>query len=375
MIVRSMQWPLLFLLFAISGLVCEHQTSQHSKASRSYLELDVSVRNPVDGIALAGTLTLPTSTGPYPAVLLIAGSGPHNRDEEILGHRPFFVLADFLTQVGMAVLRMDKRGCGQSEGTYVPYDIDNFVQDAQSALEFLKEHKQVDSTRVGVIGHSQGGLIAPMLASQSGDISFIVLMAGPGQWGPDFFCSQSIAMAKASGFGGSDFERIRMLYDRLKPIWTKINISSAEEQEGRRILEELWQYVDSDSRKILANTDAAGFLSFMRSSHVRTFLEYDPAATLRTVKCPVLAIIGEKDVQVPSKENLPAIEKALQDGGNEHYKVVESPGLNHLFQKCRTGLVSEYARTGESMSLVALHVIRDWLANLHIGGRNGVLFK
>jgi pimeloyl-ACP methyl ester carboxylesterase len=361
---RTTLWPIVFLFFAISGISCDTHNSQQAKARQPYLEIDVAVRNPVDGVALAGTLTLPASTGSYPAVLLVAGSGPHNRDEEILGHRPFLVLADYLTRLGVAVLRMDKRGCGESGGTYVPYDIEKFVQDAQAAIAFLKEHEQVDSARIGVIGHSQGGLIAPMLAVESTDVAFIVLLAAPGQWGPEFFRSQAIAMARASGFGEPEFVRIRELYERLTPIWTKDTISGVEEQEGRRIIEELWRYVDADSRKILGNTGAAAFLSFMRSSRVRGFLEYDPAATLRNVKCPVLAVIGDKDLQVPSLQNLAAIENALQAGGNEHYRVVELRGLNHLFQKCKTGLVSEYAAIGESMSPMVLEVIGEWLASV-----------
>ena len=353
--------PSLFLFLVTSGLGCEKEESHKTENRRPYLEIDVTVHNQVDGVALAGTLTLPAVNGHYPAVLLIAGSGPHNRDEEILGHRPFFVLADYLTRRGMAVLRMDKRGCGGSEGTYVPFDIEGFVQDAQSGISFLKAHEQVDSARIGVIGHSQGGLIAPMLASQSNDVAFIVLIAAPGKWGPDFFRSQNIAMARAAGFGESEIERIRELYERLEPVWTKDTISSSEEQEGIRILEELWRYVDADSRKILGNTDAAAFLSFMRLSNIRNFLQYDPAITLQVVNCPVLAINGDKDVQVPSLENLATIENALQVGGNEQYEIVELPGLNHLLQKCRTGLVSEYPRISECMSPVALEVISNWL--------------
>jgi pimeloyl-ACP methyl ester carboxylesterase len=360
-VARFLQWLSLFVFLSISGLGCESQGSQEKEKRQPYLEIDVTVRNPVDGVTLAGTLTQPIANGSYPAVLLVAGSGPQNRDEEILGHRPFYVLADHLTRLGMVVLRMDKRGCGKSKGVYVPFDIEKFVQDAHSGIAFLKEHDNVDCARIGVIGHSQGGLIAPMLASQSTDVAFIVLIAGPGKWGPEFFRSQNIAMATAAGFGEPEIGSIRELYEHLKPIWIKDAISTSEEQEGVRILEQLWRYVDADSRTILGNTDAAAFLSFMRSRQIRTFLKYDPAATLRNVDCPVLAINGDKDVQVPSSENLAAIENALQAGGNEHHEIVELSGLNHLLQKCRTGLVSEYPTIKECMSPVALEVIGKWL--------------
>jgi fermentation-respiration switch protein FrsA (DUF1100 family) len=168
-------------------------------------------------------------------------------------------------------------------------------------------------------------------------------------------------MATAAGFGEPEIGSIRELYEHLKPIWIKDAISTSEEQEGVRILEQLWRYVDADSRTILGNTDAAAFLSFMRSRQIRTFLKYDPAATLRNVDCPVLAINGDKDVQVPSSENLAAIENALQAGGNEHHEIVELSALNHLLQKCRTGLVSEYPTIKECMSRVALEVIGKWL--------------
>ncbi|MFQ5772469.1 MAG: alpha/beta hydrolase family protein, partial [bacterium] len=196
--------------------------------------------------------------------------------------------------------------------------------------------------------------------SHSNDIAFIILLAEPGKWGPEFFRSQAIAMAKATGCGEYEFGRIRELYEQLIPIWTKGNISRSEEQEGYKILEKLWQYEDSDSRKILGNTDAAAFLSFMQSEHIREFLEYDPAATLRNVKCPVLAIIGDKDVQVPSSENPTAIDSALHAGGNKYYNIVELRDLNHLFQKCGTGLVSEYPTIRESISPVVLDTIADW---------------
>ncbi|MDH3216425.1 MAG: alpha/beta fold hydrolase [Candidatus Krumholzibacteria bacterium] len=359
---RAKLW--LFLLFVLCAVGCGDQKVQPVQTDRPYLETDVVVRNPIDGVTLAGTLTLPASTGSFPAVLLIAGSGPHDRDEEFLGHRPFFILADYLARLGMTVLRMDKRGCGESEGVYIPYDIERFVQDAQSAVTFLRQHKQVDPHRIGVIGHSQGGLIAPMLASQSTDISFVVLMAAPGEWGPGFFRSQAIAMARAAGFGERDFERIRQLYDRLTPIWTKDTIAASDEREGTRIIEELRLYVDAGSRKILGNENAASFLAFMRSNEIRSFLDYDPATTLRRLSCPVLAIIGDKDVQVPSSQNLAAIENALREGGNERYRIVEAQGLNHLFQTCTTGLVSEYATMGRSMSTAALDVIGEWLGEV-----------
>jgi uncharacterized protein len=352
---------LLFLYALCSGTGCKNSDTALPVKNDHYLETEVQVHNPDDSVTLAGTLTIPTASKPCPAVLLIPGSGPHNRDEEILGHRPFLVLADHLARHGTAVLRLDKRGCGESGGVYVPFDIENFTHDALAGINYLKNHNQVDPSQIGVIGHSLGGLIAPILANESTNLDFMILLGAPGLWGPDFLCSQSIAMARAAGFEKPEFERIRILYRRLAPIITSLTISSAEKLEGMKILEELWNYMDSESRKILGNNDPTAYLAFIRSNNVRTFMDYDPSVMLHKINCPVLALTGDKDLQVPSKDNLAAIEKALREGGNKNTTIKEMPGLNHLLQKCDSGLVSEYSRIKESMSPSALNAISEWI--------------
>ena len=357
---RKFQFIFVFSLILITP-GCKSNNLLSQPEAQPFEETEVRIINPSDGVELAGTLTIPIQPGIHPAVLLIPGSGPHNRNEEILGHKPFLVLADHLARNGTAVLRLDKRGCGESGGTYQPFDIENFILDAKSGVEFLKNHEQVDHSRIGVLGHSQGGLIAPMLAIESIDISLVILLAAPGKWGPDFFCSQNIAIARAAGYGDAEIRSIKELYKRLTPIITKGRITASEKSEGEQILENIWDFMDEASRIILGNTDAVSFLSFIRLENIRSFMDYDPTLAIGQVKCPLLAICGSRDVQVPARESLAALKSALESSGHSEFTVMELPGLNHLLQECETGLVSEYPKIEESISVSALAAISDWL--------------
>jgi len=326
-----------------------------------YREVEITFRNPNDGIQLAGTMTLPDGTGPFAAVLLVVGSGPHNRDLQIGRHRPFFTLADHLSRHGVATVRYDKRGCGQSGGKYEPYDIENFVEDAVGGVSFLRTHEAIDPRRIGALGISQGGLIVPIMATRSSDVGFVVLMAAPGVWGKEFFCLSSVAIARASGFGQQDFIRMQELYDEMWPLWTKATLSTSETIEAIRLLQEISRFMDAETRTLLHMDDIDSYFEFMRSPHVLESLDHNPAYVLKQVQCPVLAINGGKDVQVSAGENLAAIEHALHDGGNPSYEVAELDGLNHMFQQCRTGLPGEYLSSREAIAPIALEMVTNWI--------------
>ncbi|MGO8757824.1 MAG: alpha/beta hydrolase family protein [Terracidiphilus sp.] len=316
-----------------------------------YREEDVTYTNKAAGDTLAATLTVPPGQGPFPAVLLIVGSGPHDRDESLMGHKPFLVLADYLTRKGIVVLRADKRGVGKSTGNLEAATTADFADDAQAGVDYLKTRPEVDPHRIGLIGHSEGGVIAPMVAARDHDVAFIVLMAGTGVPGDQIIVEQGRLIAEA---GGASKE--------------KADQSAAQEREVLALVESEKDpaVLEKDLREKLAadgvpEAQIGASVKMASSPWFRYFLTYDPAATLRKVACPVLAINGEKDPQVPPAQNLPAIRKALEDGGNKHFEVDELPGLNHLFQTAKTGAPSEYGEIEETMSPVALDKMASWI--------------
>ena len=322
-----------------------------------YDEKEVSYQNPTDKITLAGTLTVPRGAGPFPAVLLITGSGPQDRDEMLLGHRPFLVLADYLTRRGIAVLRVDDRGVGgTSKGT--PNDTsENYVSDVLAGVAFLKTRKEVNPKQIGLIGHSEGGMIAPMAAVRSSDVAFIVLMAGPGIPGDELIVKQNglIALAECAG----NVQEAQAASARLFAIVKEEKDPAVAKQkvEAERALAE-----ERARKKLDAQLAASkAQLGLLLSPWFRFFLNYDPRLTLAKVKVPVLALNGELDTQVPAKDDLDAIDRALKEGGNPDYKIVLLPKLNHLFQTSMTGAPSEYGNIEETIAPVALQTMGDWI--------------
>jgi hypothetical protein len=315
------------------------------------------------GIKLAGTLTLPGGKGPFATAILIAGSGPHNRDEALMGHKPFLVLADYLTRHGIAVLRSDKRGIGQSGGAYATATSQDFADDVESAIAYLKSRPEIDHARVGLVGHSEGGLIAPMVAAKDRSVVFIVLMAGPGMKGDELLPLQGKLVGLAMGRTEEQADAIasfdRGLYAAMAPAKT----TEAAAADANAYLAKAAAASPQYAEQIKAVDKTVPLLA---SPWFRFFLSYDPLPTLKQVKCPVLAIDGEKDLQVPAKENLTLIRTAL--AGNPDVQVIELPGLNHLFQTARTGALTEYGEIEETMSPKALELVTDWIVK-HTQGR------
>jgi len=336
---------------------------QEPKRPLPYHEEEVSFENKKAAIKLAGTLTLPKGNGPFPVVLLITGSGAQNRDEELLGHRPFLVLSDYLTRRGLAVLRFDDRGVGKSTGDFSQATSLDFAGDVHSGIAFLKNHPRIDPKKIGLLGHSEGGIIAPLVAVESTDVSFIVLLAGTGLTGDRIILLQSELISRADG---EPEEQIKNNLEDTKKTFAVLkseNDQKKAEEEITRILGQSFDRLSEEYKKQQGITRdmIKTQVQALFTPWLRFFLSYDPLPALKKVKCPVLALNGGKDLQVPPRENLAAIEEALKAGGNDRYVIKELPGLNHLFQTANTGSPSEYTKIDETISPLALQIIGDWI--------------
>ncbi len=343
---------------------------QEPKPPYPYLEKEVAYENKKAGITLAGTLTLPKTGAPFPAVLLITGSGAEDRDETVFGHRPFLVLADYLTRRGIAVLRVDDRGVGKSTGTTAKATSQDFAGDVLAGVEYLKSLKEINPKQIGLLGHSEGGIIAPMAAIQSPDVAFIVMMAGTGLTGEQILYLQSALIYKAEGISEEVIAKDRKLKEQIFAVIKQESDSTAAAKKMRQLMTDAMAQMDEKEKQALSYTPEMVDMSIKQLlvPWFRYFLTYDPVPTLMKVKCPVLAINGDKDLQVPPKENLTAIENALKAGGNKDYTIKLLPGLNHLFQKADTGSPMEYSKIEETISPEALEVIGNWIVE-HIRGK------
>ncbi|MGC1878488.1 MAG: alpha/beta fold hydrolase [Rhabdochlamydiaceae bacterium] len=333
---------------------------QEPKSAISYAVEEVKYSNLTAGVTLAGTLTLPRSGKPSPAVLLIAGSGPIDRDETVFGHKPFLVLADHLTKQGFAVLRVDKRGIGQSTGNYDVATTEDFAADALAGVEYLKTRKEVDAERIGLIGHSEGGLIAPMIAVKSNDVAFIVLMAGPCVTGEAILYAQEALISRAMGVTE---EQISHQLDFQQQVLSVIkNESDLEKAEKllREIVAKQLANLPKEEQQLSADAMEAQ-MKRCNSKWLRYYLTYDPTISLKHLKIPVLVINGELDSQVSPKQNLPVIAKIFEEAGNRNYRIIEFPKLNHFFQTCESGSILEYGKIEETIAPVVLDTLSGWI--------------
>jgi len=338
---------------------------QEPKPPYPYMEEEVTFPNETAGIRLAGTLTLPKSGGPFPAAVMISGSGPQDRDENIFNHKPFKVIADHLTRSGIAVLRYDDRGRAGSTGDFSSATTIDFASDARSAVDYLKSRKDIDDRKIGLIGHSEGGLIAPIVASESSDIGFIVLLAGPSLTGKNIILLQDSLISLANGV---PIERIQQNKEMAKKMYSIVESesdTSAIRQNLaaflKKAIEEMGDNSASDQAK---EAGIARTVQQISSPWFRFFLFYDPLPALRKVRCPVLALNGAKDLQVPSRVNLEGIDQAVKEGGNSRVTVRELPELNHLFQHATTGSPAEYVKIEETFAPEALSTIREWIQSV-----------
>ncbi len=336
---------------------------QDPKKPYPYVEEQVTFRNEVADIRLAGTLTRPDTPGPHPAVILVSGSGPQDRDESIMGHRPFLVIADHLTRHGIAVLRYDDRGFGESEGRFSKALVADFTTDALAAVQFLKQRSEIQPQKIGIIGHSEGGVVAPQAAVQSSDVAFIVLLAGVGVPLDELLQRQAADILRVMG---TDEETLA----KQAKVQKEVFALAMKEAPAKEIADEVVALLRSSLEDFTPEQlEAMGFnesnmkaqASTVLSPWFRDLLRLDPRPTLAKVSCPVLALNGEKDIQVAAQENLEAIEKAVRSGGNSQVTIRSFPNLNHLFQNCKTGAVSEYGTIDETIAPPVLSTLSDWV--------------
>ena len=302
-----------------------------------YKSEEVTVRNEQDGINLAGTLTLPEKGNKFPAVVLVTGSGAQNRDEEIMGHKPFLVIADYLTRNGIAVLRCDDRGTAASQGNHATATNEDFATDTEAAINYLRGRKEINTKKIGIIGHSAGGIIAFIVAAKDPSIAFIVSLAGAGVRGDSLILQQT--------------DKTR---DELqKELYANVTKTmSSEELKDMSTVQQI-------ATQIISWT-SPWYLHFMR---------YDPAKAMKKIKCPVLALNGEKDIQVDAIMNLTAIQQRISENGNKNVTVKAYPNLNHLLQTCEKGTLAEYRQLEETISPEVLKDITDWILK-HSGKSN-----
>ena len=309
-----------------------------------------------DGKArLAGTLTVPQSSGPFPAAVFISGSGATDRDSSVAGHKPFLVLADSLTRRGFAVLRYDKRGTGQSTGDSEQAGLDDLIRDAQSAVGYMKTRKEVDAKKLGVLGHSEGGIIAASLATRSNDVNWLVLLATPATSGERTLLRQSELIARTGGLPEEQIARSQQ-FDRMAYAAVR------QEKTTAGLESKLHELIEKSG--LGATTPPAALeaqIRLMTTPWFRQFLDLDPEPLLEQLKIPVLALIGDRDLQVDAEDSVPLLRSAYDKSGNKDFTVVEVEGVNHLFQKAQSGSPALYGAIEETMAPEVMNAIGRWL--------------
>lgn len=338
----------------------QYKRPQEPQKPYPYISEDIKFDNKTANITLAGTFTYPNNGSKFPAVVLVTGSGAQNRDEELMGHKPFLVISDYLTRKGIAVLRFDDRGVGESTGKHSEATSYDFSTDALAAVDFLKTRKEVDKSKIGIAGHSEGGMIAFMAAKDNKDIAFIVSMAGTGVRGDSIMIMQARSIPASSGLSEGMVDQNVQTTKRMLEIveqnsneFVQANLDSLIQAALPK--EQSWLHTDA-----VKNNMRTSFGLFS-SPWGRFFITHDPVESLKNVKCPVFAINGDKDIQVDAPVHLSAIEKALQNGGNKNVTIKSYSGLNHLFQKCNTCTLAEYGTLEETISPQVLENIALWI--------------
>jgi pimeloyl-ACP methyl ester carboxylesterase len=331
-----------------------------------YVEHDIAVTN--GPVRLAGTLTVPRGAGPFPLVVMITGSGPQNRDEDILGFKIFQVIADRLARQEIAVYRYDDRGVGGSTGNLASVTTPDFAGDALAALAALKSRTEIDAKRIGMLGHSEGATVAAIAASRSADVSFVVLLAPPGARGEDMLRQQALDGARGLGADDAAVARVEAAHRNA----TSLVVKEASAEEISTAVKDLvraqYDTLPAAQRQALGDREAfvertyAQGVAQLQSPWMRFMIDFDHAAPLREVTCPVLALFGRLDLQVPPGLNEPPVRKAL--AGNRSATIAVLNSANHLFQAAKTGQVSEYATLDKAFVPGFLDQIAAWIGRV-----------
>jgi pimeloyl-ACP methyl ester carboxylesterase len=343
------------LNFRRSNQLLELRRPQTPAKPYPYREEEVSFMNAKANISLAGTLTIPAGPGPFAAAVLISQAGEYDRDETIMGHHPFLVLADHLTRKRIAVLRCDKRGIGKSTGDYAKATKEDFSSDTEAGIAYLQTRKEIDAKRIGLIAHSEGGIIAPLVATGPNGVAWMVLLAAPGLKGEQLLLLQSERILRISGVDSDEISRSLAFNRKSYELIREEKNPAALEAKLRDLVQAATMSASLPPAALQAQ------LRTLVTPWFRDYIDYDPLPALQKTTCPVLALSGDKDLQIPSPENLSSIQKALQEGGNKDFLTKELPGLNHLFQHAPTGSPGEYGGIEETMAPEALNAISDWV--------------
>ncbi|MBS0626232.1 MAG: alpha/beta fold hydrolase [Verrucomicrobia bacterium] len=314
---------------------------------------EVSFKNPADEVVLKGTFSLPQTETPVPAVVLLHGSAPFDRNSTMLGHQPFLVMADHLSKRGIAVLRFDKRGAGESGGDYNSADLRDFAQDGLAAVEYLKSRKEIDPNAIGFIGHSEGGMTAAYAATQSDDIAFVVSLAAPCVKWEELILTQEEALQRADGVPEDQIQESLAFRKEL----FKVLSQESDPNKGEILLKALFDQRTTNS----CYGPPEAQIAFFNSKWFRFSFTYDPATALKNLKCPILALNGDLDLVVSPSQNLSRIEQTLKDAGHSDYKTQVLPNHNHGMQTCKTGTFAEYAQSPETLSPQVLDEITNWI--------------
>ncbi|WP_234733087.1 alpha/beta hydrolase family protein [Tellurirhabdus bombi] len=354
------------------GAISEPARPQTPKPPFPYRSDNVTFANKDKSLQFGGTLTIPTGNGPFPTVVLLSGSGAQDRDETLLGHKPFWVIADHLSRAGFAVLRVDDRGVGQTTGNFDQSTAADFAQDALAAIDYLKTRPEVAKKKIGLIGHSEGGITAPLAATQSKDVAYLVSLAGVGVKGIDLLKRQYADIVRASGMLNEEFiGYFTSMQTAMLQAVANQPMSKTDLTADVRLAMANWQ--QSQPQERLQQMGVAGTAGqkmadeFAKAASAKWYhyiVKYDPAPVLSKLTIPVLALNGDKDMQVSAVENLAAIEKGLTQAGNKNFKTQTFPGLNHLFQTSTTGSIQEYGLLEETFSPQALEAMTTWLKEI-----------
>lgn len=333
-----------------------------------YASKDVIYFTPDKARQFGATITIPNGQGPFPAALLITGSGPQNRDEEIMGHKIFAVLADHLTKNGFIVLRVDDRGIGKSTGDFSTATSLDFANDVNNGIEYLKARPEVNKNKIGLIGHSEGGMIAPMVATNRKDIDFLILLAAPGIKITELMTEQNAAILQSNGISAKAAKSYASFYKELLKSIINSPDSITVRKKSTLLLNKWTSHTDSTILKELNWDDGLSrmellnsLLSTFNTPWFNYFLRFDPQPYLKKVTSKVLAINGSRDLQVIAASNLAGIKKSLGKNKKEFYEIKEMKGLNHLFQTCNSCTLNEYGELNETFSPATLNYITDWL--------------
>jgi pimeloyl-ACP methyl ester carboxylesterase len=322
-----------------------------------YQQEEVLFANPSVNITLAGTLTLPKDQSITKVIIMISGSGPQDRNSEIMNHRPFLVWADHLTRQGIAVLRFDERGVGASEGDYGSATSADFASDVQAAVDFLLEYPILKDASIGLIGHSEGGMIAPMIQK----VDFLVLLAAPGVPITELMYEQNVKVAEGQGI----VDPVKTMFlDQQKNIFELVKNTGNLSTEAMRDTIFTFYEQRNGGVNLRDNPQVKQTVNQFSSPWMRYFLAYDPQPALRAVQVPVLAINGDKDTQVIAEQNIPGIQAAFEKGNNSQLTTKIFPGLNHLFQTAETGQANEYTQIEETVNPAVLEYVTDWILQL-----------